>query len=83
MFEDQQTNIKFKKKNQKIKKKKRYRKNFPKCPKILQMSFKNKIKNQRFWTKLEVSRRFQLAIYTVFDVEFESAVRNNQILQEN
>ena len=39
------------------------------------------MKNRRFWTQLEVSRRFQLAIYTVWHVEFESAVRNGQIRQ--
>ena len=34
-------------------------------------------------TKLWVSRRFQLPIYTVFDVDFDSAVSNCQILQGN
>ena len=39
------------------------------------------MKNRRFWTQLEVSKRFQLAIYTVWHVEFESAGRNCQIRQ--
>ena len=34
-------------------------------------------------TKLEVSRRFQPAIYTVVDEESESEVQHTQILQEN
>ena len=35
------------------------------------------------WTKLGVSARFHLAIYAVFDVESDSAVRNCQIRQGN
>ena len=35
----------------------------------------------RFLTKFGVSRHFQVAIYAVFHVEFESAVKNKQFLQ--
>ena len=35
------------------------------------------------FTKLEVSRRFQPAIYLVFHEESKSEVQNVQILQEN
>ena len=34
-------------------------------------------------TKLEVSRRFQPAIYTAFHEEYESEVQNTKILQGN
>ena len=38
---------------------------------------------QKLLTALGVSRRFQLAIHTVFHEESESEVQNIQILQEN
>ena len=40
----------------------------------LGIRFFQKMKNRRFWTQLAVSRFFQLAIYTVWHAEFESAV---------